>query len=115
MAIALEEPSANAIAIRLGNFSTLLSNLLLDAELRSVCVRDKSLLPEHGIGLINFVPIKRPISDEIDHVLAAGYLRGADCLHVATALYISPDPRQLTFLTLDVRQRAVAKKLGFKV
>ena len=115
VAIALEEPSANAIAIRLGNFSSLVSNLLLDAELRSVCVREKALLPEREIGLISFVPIKRPISDEIDRVLAAGHLRGADCLHVATALYISPDPRQLTFLTLDVKQRAVAKKLGFKV
>ncbi len=39
----------------------------------------------------------------------------ADCLHVAKALYLSPDPRELTFLTLDVKQRAVAGKLRFRV
>ena len=72
-------------------------------------------MPREELDNIEFVKIERALSDEIDRVLAAGYLRGADCLHLATALYLSPIPAQLTFLTLDTSQRAVAKKLGFTV
>ncbi len=55
----------------------------------------------------------RSLSDEIARVLDAGYLRGADCWHLATALYLAPDPRELTFVTLDARQREVAETLRF--
>lgn len=55
-----------------------------------------------------------PLSDEIQTVLSAGYLRGADCWHVAVALSYAP-ARDLTFLSLDRAQRAVAVKLGFAV
>ena len=41
-----------------------------------------------------------PLSDEIQAVLSAGYLRGADCWHVAAALNYTP-ARDLTFLSLD--------------
>ena len=46
-------------------------------------------------------------------VFEAGYLRGADAWHLATALYLTPDPGELTFLTLDERQGDIASKLGF--
>ena len=55
----------------------------------------------------------RPLHTEIAKVLAAGYLRGADCWHLATALYLSVDPSQLAFTTADDRQRTVARALGF--
>jgi hypothetical protein len=42
-------------------------------------------------------------------------MRGADCWHLATALYVAPNPSELTFLTLDLAQRKVAKTLGFQV
>ena len=63
---------------------------------------------------MHWVDVDRPLSDEIDRVIGAGYVRGADCLHLATALFVARDPRQLTFLTLDTRQRAVARRLGFR-
>jgi hypothetical protein len=66
------------------------------------------------MDLIELVEAHRAISTEIDRVLAFGYVRGADCLHLATALYLAPNAGQLTFLTLDVGQRAVARKIGFK-
>ena len=56
-----------------------------------------------------------PLSKELDDVLAAGYLRGADLWHLAIALFTFPVPEQITFLTLDNRQRAVAATLGFQV
>jgi hypothetical protein len=45
-------------------------------------------------------------------VLDAGYVRGADLWHLAVALFIDPE-REIDFLTLDERQRAVSRKLGF--
>ena len=47
-------------------------------------------------------------------VFAAGYVRGADSWHLATALHASADPTELTFVTLDSSQRNVAKRLAFK-
>ena len=46
-------------------------------------------------------------------MLNAGYLRGADLWHVATALYVTPEPGEISFITLDRRQRNVAMALGF--
>ena len=62
---------------------------------------------------LEFVIPTRSLGAEIIRVLDAGYVRGADCWHLATALYLAPDPGELTFVTLDVRQREVAKALGF--
>jgi hypothetical protein len=62
---------------------------------------------------IEWVFPPRSLSREIDRVLDVGYVRGADCWHLATALYLSPDPHQLVFLTLDQRQGEVAAALGF--
>ena len=62
---------------------------------------------------IEFVIVDRPLSPEVTRVLSAGYLRGADCWHLATALYVAPDPADLTFVTLDSIQRKVARTLGF--
>ncbi|MEO8620236.1 MAG: PIN domain-containing protein [bacterium] len=114
LAIALGEPSAKKVAERLNGFVHILAHPLLDAEVRSTCSRERATLPQLSLDVIQWIEAPRPLSEEVDRVLAAGYLRGADCLHVAAALYLSPDPAQLTFLTLDARQGLIAKKLGFK-
>ena len=115
VAIALDERNSSAMASRIRRFASVSAHPLLDAEVRSACARDDAPLPARELERISWIDAPRPLSAEIDRVLAAGYLRGADALHLATALYLEPRPRSLTFLTLDVRQRAVAKKLGFKV
>jgi hypothetical protein len=46
-------------------------------------------------------------------VLRVGYRRGADSWHLATALYLAPDPVAISFLTLDEPQLRVARALGF--
>lgn len=115
VAIALGEAGAKAVAARLDDFATVISHPLLDAEVRSACSRERVAVPHEELTRIELIEARRAISDEIDKVLSTGYVRGADCLHLATALYVSPTPSDLTFLTLDTRQRAVAKKLGFKL
>ena len=114
VAIALGETVAKRIAARLAGFRVLLAHPLLDAEVRSACAREGQPLPDAELQLLHWIDVDRPLSDEIDRVLSAGYVRGADCLHLATALYLAPDARQLTFLTLDTRQRAIARALGFR-
>jgi len=44
-----------------------------------------------------------------------GHLKGADLWHLACALVVSPDPGEITFLTLDRRQKEVARQAGFSV
>ena len=65
------------------------------------------------VSRIQWVLPDRSLAPEFATVLEAGYLRGADLWHVATALYVAPNPRDLSFVTLDSRQQSVAKTLGF--
>lgn len=115
LAIALAEPGAAKVRARLGEFELLLATPLVEAEVCSACRRESAAPPTSDFSAIHWAAIDRRLSLEIQRVLEAGYLRGADCWHLAASLYLSPDPRQLTFLTLDARQRGVAKKLGFRV
>jgi len=117
-AIAFGERTAHAARRKLAAFDTLAASPLLEAELRSLLRREgpeaeRRVAP--WLAGLEWVSPDRPLSAEIDAVLDAGYLRGADCWHVATALYLAPEPSRLAFLTLDARQAGVAKALGFEV
>jgi hypothetical protein len=113
-AIALDEKSAGALAKRFKAFDRLVASPLLEAELRSAFARDNGELDETLLESIVWVYPDRSLGPEIRRVLTAGYIRGADCFHLASALYFMDEPRANTFLTLDARQRTVAKALGFK-
>ena len=113
VALAVGEPTRPMLARRMGEFSTLLSSNLLEAELRSALSRERRTLDRALLAGIEWVLPDRPLTSEFEAVLAAGHLRGADLWHVATALLIAEDLGSLTFLTLDQRQRAVAEALGF--
>jgi hypothetical protein len=55
----------------------------------------------------------RPLSDEFERVMVEGYVKGADLWHLACALFLAPEPKDLAFVTLDKRQEEVARRLGF--
>ena len=100
----------------LGKFERIVSSNLLEAEYRSVCLREKRAPSNFRLNKIDWVIPIRPLTQELDSVLAAGYLRGADLWYVVTAIYaenISMTP--MSFLTLDNRQRYVASIVGFRV
>jgi len=115
VAIAFGESEAAQVVSRLREHDVLLSSNLLEAELRATLVREAAEVDEALFSWIKWVLPDRPLSVEIIRVLRAGYLRGADLWHLATAMYVTPEPRDLTFLTLDRRQEEVAEDLGFKV
>ena len=112
--IAFGEPAAERFAVALNRFDRVLSSNLLDAEMRAVFERESEAFEDDVMAGIDWVLPTRPLSAEFARALGAGYLRGADLWHVATALYVSPQPDRLTFATLDVEQGRVASALGFR-
>jgi predicted nucleic acid-binding protein len=113
-ALAFREPNAGRIRRRLAGFDRVVTSVLTEAELASALRRERIELPESPLRGVQLIGAPDPLSAEIQEVLGAGYLRGADCWHVAVALNYSPD-RDLVFFTLDNAQRSVAAKLGFTI
>ena len=115
-AVVLRDIGWESMADRIAGFTQIVSSNLLEAEMRSALAREGR---EFTLGLVErivWIYPDRPLSAEMATVLDAGYLRGADLFHVATALYITGQryTSQLVFITLDRRQRAVAAALGFR-
>lgn len=114
VAIAFGEPGAAVLGRRLKGFDDLVSSNLLQAELLASFARERVPPPADLPVTLSWILPDRPLRDEIERVLAAGYVRGADCWHLAAALYLAEDPSSMSFLTVDDRQRKVALSLGFK-
>ena len=116
LTVAFEEPGAAAIAQRLTQFPRLVASNLLEAEVRAAFGRlalefDDSLLSD-----IEWVFPDRPLTIEMRNTLTVAYLRGADLWHIATALYVKDTVvGEMTFITLDHRQRTAAANLGFAI
>ncbi len=115
VAIAFDERGATTCARRLDSFSRLVSSNLLEAELRAVFAREGQGFTASLVSGIEWVLPDRRLTHEFETALEVGYLRGADLWHVATALYLAPEPGEISFVTLDGRQRTVASTLGFRV
>ena len=114
-AIVFDEPHASTLANRIDGFDRLISSNLLEAELRATFVRERLEFEESVVLGIDWILPDRTLTPEFKTVLRAGYLRGADLWHVATALYVSSGLPELSFATLDARQAVVADALGFVV
>lgn len=113
-ALAFREPEAARLQKRLAGFNRVVTSVFTEAELSSALTREGITLEESPLLGVQLIGAPDPLSAEIHEVLAAAYLRGADCWHVAVALNYSPD-REVTFLSLDKAQREVAAKLGLAV
>ena len=103
------------MARRPASFDRLFSANMLDAEFRATCVREDVPSRSPLLDRLEWILPDRPLDAEITNVLATGYVRGADAWRLACGLWLAPQPGMLTFLTVDTRQRAVARRLGFTV
>mgnify|MGYP001599035309 CR=1 FL=1 len=93
-----------------------LSSLLIEAEV-CAATRRENLDIEFAITHLKQIKIifpHRSLNDEYARIFALGHCRGADAHHLATALYLDPTARHLTFFTRDKKQESLAHKLGFK-
>ena len=114
--IAFAEPKASPLSARLLRFDRFFSSNLLEAEFQSTLTRERIESPvEDFLGFITWIYPDRSLRPEIRRAASRGYLRGADLWHLANALFLAPDPSELTFLSLDKRQREVAGELGFPI
>ena len=115
VAIAFQEEGSEQLVALLDSFDRLACSNLGEAELRSACYRERMAYDPGILSDIEWVMPARTLSEEIADVLATGYSTGADVWHLATSLFYTPEPREISFLTLDIRQRSVAEALGFRV
>jgi hypothetical protein len=113
-AITLSQPGHERLARILDGFDRAFAAGLLEAELWSVCRREGVEPDADVVSGLAFVLPERSLLPEVEQVLKAGYLRGADLWHLANALYLSREPRELAFLTVDRRQGEIAAALGFR-
>ena len=116
VAVALEQPNWTRLAETLERYDAWLASGLLETEFRAALVREQV---EHGatsqalLGRFTWIAPDRRLTGEIDRALACGYVRGADLWHLACALFVTPEPADLAFVTLDAGQAGVASRLGF--
>ena len=115
IALRSREPGAAQWAAEALDGCQLFSSNLLEAEVRAFFSRKQ--VPFHASTLagIRWILPKRTLAAEFAQTLSAGYLRGADLWHVATALYLRQDSRELLFATLDSKQGQVAAASGLDV
>ena len=117
VAVALGEPGSHEILGRLSRYERLYSSPLLEAELRSSLARagDAGRVKNILTWFLWVFPY-RCLTQEIDLVLDAGYLKGSDLWHLSCALFLRPRiEMSLSFLTTDRRQGDIARALGFRV
>ena len=116
VAILFGEAQAAGLRRILKRYEEVIAADLLTAEVLAATYREGIAVESARAataGITMLLP-SRPLRDEIVTALAAGQLRGGDLWHVACALYAAGDARdQLDFVTRDVPQRAVARRLGF--
>lgn len=115
VAVAFGEPTASAMTARMAEFDELVSSNLLEAELRSAFARENVPFDSRLLAGLSWVLPDRTLSPEFALVLSAGYVRGADLWHLAAAVFLTGNPGDIWFLTLDQRQREVARLLGFRI
>ena len=68
-------------------------------ELRAAFAREQHEFEVDVLSRIDWILPDRPLAGEFARALEAGYLRGADLWHVATALYVAPKPAEIGFVT----------------
>ena len=114
LSIIFEESAGPAMALRLAQFTTLVSSILLEAEVRAAMFRARLDYDPRWLSDIAWIFPTSSLGPEISDALRARYLRSGDLLHVATALYYARiNSVEMAFITLDNNQREAAASLGF--
>lgn len=115
VAIAFEERRWGEVDRQIGAFDNLWASNLLEAEVRAAYARTGIAFDVKVLSGMRWIIPDRPLTSEISMVTKTGYVKGADLWHLVTALYMTPDPSQVAFITLDERQGELARALGFRV
>lgn len=118
IAIEFREADFDFLLEKLVRYESIISSNLLEAEYKSACIRNKREYSNTFLSEIDWIFPDRSLASEINKILNAGYLRGADLWHVAVALYardITVAKQDILFVTKDFKQGKVANAVGFSV
>ena len=114
VAVAFGEAGHARMARLMEGMDRLYGSSLLESELSAVFEREGvGEKAEAFLGRIRMVREDRRLTGEIREALGHGHVKGADLHHLAVAMFLFPEPGEATFLTMDSRQGAVARALGF--
>ena len=115
--IAMKFQGLPAAAIEKVKEYDLFSSELLIAETLAFGKRES--LSEHlvleALKGVSWIIPDGTLIESLIRITRLGYARGADLWHLACACYLSPNPTDLVFLTMDEQQRNLASLLGFQV
>jgi hypothetical protein len=114
VAVVLGEAGHERLERELARMDSVHAANLVEAEFRATLSREQIPFRTELLDGIGWVIPDRPLREEITRVLDRGHVRGADLWHLACALYLSPDPGELDYLTVDRRQGEIAAALGFR-
>lgn len=117
VAMALRQPGRSAIERALARSSHAVTAEFTEAEVASALRRvELPHDPEPWMHAIRILHATRSLRREIRAVLNRRYLRGADCWHLATALWFQTTRGvALEFVTMDKTQGDAARALGLRV
>lgn len=92
------------------------SSALIEAELLAAAAREKVELALASTFLesVTLLHPDRSLKEEYAKIFSFGYIRGADACHLASALFLDPEAKTVSFLTADAQQRHIAAQLGFE-
>lgn len=116
LAIVFDEPGASTLLRSLSRYEQAFSSDLLTAETLSAAARERLDVAAvtHALDTVALVLPHRSLDREVQEVLGHGYIRGADVWHLACAVFLADGARsELAFLSRDVAQRRIARRLGF--
>lgn len=117
IALIFDEPEAKKFQKDLANYKIIFSSNILEAEVYSACRREGRAFAaaKEFIDNVSLYFSDRSYEPEYQTIARLGYLRGADALHLATAMDFDPGCKKTVFFTADEQQKKLAQLIGFKV
>ena len=115
--IILGEKNASKLHQLLERSANVMSSHLIEAETFTIASREGisfSVVQEY-LHFFKFIQPDRSLRGEFEEIFSHGYVRGADAMHLACALYLDPSRQALQFYSVDKKQITIAKKLGFSL
>ena len=115
VAMAFDDAGGAFMARAVRSFDRLYSAAILETELMgAVAAEGDPAGARRFLSPVRYVFPDTPLGAYALRVLEAGPLSGAALHHLATALYLFPEPEQAYFITADEAQGKVAAALGFQ-
>lgn len=101
----------------LSEAADVLSSSLLVAEMASTFKREEidMVFLEPCVQSISIYYPNASLLPYYKKILTQGYCRGANLFHLACAMQLDPEVKELSFATHDSQQKKLAEKLGFRV